>query len=249
MKKAGYLFWAVLGLALFVSVMQAAESQVGIGGGTSGGGGGSAFNGGTITDDLIISKDDATFQLNPGTVTKKSYLIGRSARNSGDDYALQNGFAFNCDWDAATGLWTHRSGGITECLTFGIAFTGDLTLKYSPAASQGTTRSDAGWTRAAEFWDAAIHHFVFDGLVNMAGNLNMGTGSRIQGNSTVCSGGGVTFGSAGQMVPGCLPLASLGTPTNGSIFYCTDCAYNSNPCTGSSTGAIAKRINGAWRCD
>ena len=44
-------------------------------------------------------------------------------------------------------------------------------------------------------------------------------------------------------------LATLGTPVNGTIMYCSDCAYNSNPCTGSSTGAIAKRVNNAWRCD
>lgn len=44
-------------------------------------------------------------------------------------------------------------------------------------------------------------------------------------------------------------LAALATPTNGSMIYCTDCLYNSNPCTGASTGAFAKRIAGAWRCD
>lgn len=44
-------------------------------------------------------------------------------------------------------------------------------------------------------------------------------------------------------------FASLGTPTNGTQTYCPDCTYGSNPCSGGSSGAIAKRINGAWRCD
>jgi len=37
-------------------------------------------------------------------------------------------------------------------------------------------------------------------------------------------------------------------PPNGSIIYCTSCTANSNPCTDGGSGAIAKRINGAWDC-
>ena len=43
-------------------------------------------------------------------------------------------------------------------------------------------------------------------------------------------------------------FSTLGTPANGAHVYCTDCANASNPCTGSSTGAYAKRLNGAWDC-
>lgn len=43
-------------------------------------------------------------------------------------------------------------------------------------------------------------------------------------------------------------FAALGTPANGSIGYCSDCTF-ANPCAGSGSGAIAKRLNGAWRCD
>lgn len=46
-----------------------------------------------------------------------------------------------------------------------------------------------------------------------------------------------------------IAFASLGTPADGTQTYCTNCLYASNPCSGASTGAIAKRINGAWRCD
>ncbi len=45
-----------------------------------------------------------------------------------------------------------------------------------------------------------------------------------------------------------LALAALGTPANGTIAYCSDCAPQSNPCTGTSTGALAVRLNGAWDC-
>lgn len=44
-----------------------------------------------------------------------------------------------------------------------------------------------------------------------------------------------------------LAFASLGTPADGTLTYCTDCTQ-ANPCAGSSTGAFARRENGAWNC-
>lgn len=43
-------------------------------------------------------------------------------------------------------------------------------------------------------------------------------------------------------------FANLGTPSNGVVLYCADCNI-ANPCTGSGTGAIAKRLNGSWICN
>jgi hypothetical protein len=42
--------------------------------------------------------------------------------------------------------------------------------------------------------------------------------------------------------------ANLGAATNGSMIYCNDCTV-ANPCAGGGTGAIAKRLNGAWVCN
>jgi hypothetical protein len=42
--------------------------------------------------------------------------------------------------------------------------------------------------------------------------------------------------------------ANLGAATNGSMIYCSDCTVAS-PCAGGGTGAIAKRLNGAWVCN
>jgi hypothetical protein len=44
-------------------------------------------------------------------------------------------------------------------------------------------------------------------------------------------------------------LASGGFTPNGSIWFCSDCTHGSSTCAASSTGAIAKRLNGAWACD
>lgn len=43
-------------------------------------------------------------------------------------------------------------------------------------------------------------------------------------------------------------FGSLGTPSNGTLRYCTDCTI-ANPCAGGGTGALAKRLNGVWVCN
>lgn len=43
-------------------------------------------------------------------------------------------------------------------------------------------------------------------------------------------------------------FGSLGAPANGSIVYCTDCTI-ANPCAAGGTGALAKRLGGAWVCN
>lgn len=43
-------------------------------------------------------------------------------------------------------------------------------------------------------------------------------------------------------------FAALGTPSNGTLKYCSNCNIV-NPCTAGGTGAIAKRLNGQWVCN
>lgn len=38
------------------------------------------------------------------------------------------------------------------------------------------------------------------------------------------------------------------TYPNAGLVYCSNCLAASSPCTGASTGAMAIRVNGAWRC-
>lgn len=45
-----------------------------------------------------------------------------------------------------------------------------------------------------------------------------------------------------------ITFSSLPSSTNGTLFYCSDCT-KTTPCAGSGTGAIAKRLNGAWDCN
>jgi len=43
-------------------------------------------------------------------------------------------------------------------------------------------------------------------------------------------------------------FAGLGTPNNGTLYFCSDCTL-ANPCAGGGTGALAKRLNGVWVCN
>ena len=42
--------------------------------------------------------------------------------------------------------------------------------------------------------------------------------------------------------------AALAAEADGTIIYCTDCTVAS-PCAAGGTGALAKRLNGAWICN
>lgn len=95
------------------------------------------------------------------------------------------------------------------------------------------------------------------GAVNNTVDITAGPGGGI--NFTLSAGAGFAFvNTAGNVVVIAggggitqlgLALSALAPTTNGTIIYCTDCLANSVPCTASSTGAFAKRLAGAWRCD
>jgi hypothetical protein len=64
-------------------------------------------------------------------------------------------------------------------------------------------------------------------------------------------GGLVPFGTVGNGTSGVglvsVTQANLGTPGNGTLYYCSDCT-TASACTGGGSGALASRQNGAWKC-
>jgi hypothetical protein len=77
-------------------------------------------------------------------------------------------------------------------------------------------------------------------------------------NATACGNGGngsltdarpLASFPAGAVQTGSVLFANLpATFPNGGVLYCSNCLLASSPCTGASTGAMALRVNGAWRC-
>jgi len=56
-----------------------------------------------------------------------------------------------------------------------------------------------------------------------------------------------SLATRGRFSLGVKAFASLGTPDNGSVYYCPDCTAASNPATGGGSGAVVIRQNGAWK--
>jgi hypothetical protein len=80
-----------------------------------------------------------------------------------------------------------------------------------------------------------------DVQISSGGNLTLAEGSSSLSLHSPATGG------AGWAL-GAVTFANLGTPTNGVIIYCSDCT-EADPCAGSGTGALAKRINSVWVCN
>jgi hypothetical protein len=75
----------------------------------------------------------------------------------------------------------------------------------------------------------------------LAGTISV-TGT-VSGGLTVS---GTTASDAIRLTP--TALANLGTQSDGTLMYCSDCA-KTTPCTGGGAGALAKRLNSAWDCN
>lgn len=54
--------------------------------------------------------------------------------------------------------------------------------------------------------------------------------------------------NAGVIELSAVVFANLGTPSNGTLKYCSDCTVAS-PCASGGTGALAKRLNSTWVCN
>lgn len=85
-----------------------------------------------------------------------------------------------------------------------------------------------------------------DGLLNFEGNQSPYVGYRFKTTSTASQN--VTINNGGSITIGSSNFLNLGSPLNGTLMYCSDCAQ-ANPCTGSGSGALAKRLNNIWVCN
>lgn len=110
---------------------------------------------------------------------------------------------------------------------FGAGYTGDMGTLIARAATP------AGM-------------FIQDGVFDFLSATGQTPGSA----TTMTSKFRVNLDGTARFTTG-LAFASLGTPADGTFVYCTDCTVTGagdNTCAGSGTGALAIRLNGAWRC-
>lgn len=141
--------------------------------------------------------------------------------------------------EGAPDLKVYTSGGYTDASNWsaaffgGSGFLGTVSEGTGPNPKQVDIYCDPQYTASApciSFWVQGSRVWYFD---RTNGDLvNLGT-SGISGPDYVDWDGTV--------------FASLGTPGDGTVRYCTNCTQ-ANPCASGGTGAFAIRINGAWSC-
>jgi hypothetical protein len=107
---------------------------------------------------------------------------------------------------------------------------------------QALNPGQSNWTGAS-----ATASNVVGGVVAITGGAAT-NGNAAGGDVLMDGGAGVGTGIKGFVRLVARTFATLGTPSNGSLAYCSDCTI-ANPCAGAGTGALAKRINAVWVCN
>lgn len=136
---------------------------------------------------------------------------------------------------------------------------GNLTLARNQAATRYIILSDA--TTGNMVMQAGPGSTSLGGAIVLRGSSHADNGSVIAGlggsgaRDFCVNTGGFGDGTdlfcvneSGFVAHAGVLFAALGTPSNGTMVYCSNC-NKATPCTSGGTGAFAKRLNGAWDCD
>ena len=162
------------------------------------------------------------FLMPDGTATPVLRFLGGigSVLDSAGSGAACGGIGFWTGSEAGTGL----RGEVTCNGRFGI----------------GVTGSSVAATLHAFSTSASIPAVIIQRAGGQTANL---TSWRTEGGSDLA-----WMDDAANFYPRQLTFGGLPAIANGAVVYCSDCTI-ANPCAGAGTGAIAKRLNGAWVCN
>lgn len=135
-----------------------------------------------------------------------------------------------------------------------VVFGADTTTGFYQSAANTYTWVSGGvnyWSQSANrtaMSNADV--FGWSSTANSAGTLDVNLVRASPGVLAVGTGAGGTGGTLllTTTTYTAVAFAALGTPGNGTVEYCNDCTVVAT-CAGSGTGAIAKRLNGAWVCN
>jgi len=133
----------------------------------------------------------------------------------------QSGGAISLTGNAASQISTGTGG-----LTFGVPTANTFNFQVNSVTKASISAN--GNVLSANLFD-----------VQAAGAMSLGTA-----NATSITAGKSTVG----LTIAATAFASLPAASAGTLIYCNDCTI-ANPCAGSGTGAIAKRLNGIWVCN
>lgn len=196
---------------------------------------------------ILTIAQSSTLPADPSGIAQSSprfRLVGPSGyiadvNSSGQLLVSGGGLTANNSW-TGNNTWTVTSGyaGIFSGGNVGIGTTTPSTLLQ---VGSGTGAKDIHLESSdnnvqVSFTGGGSPRGYVGSISNVMGLFN---------NSAALAWG---VGTTGLPLIGSVAFASLGTPANGNMVFCTDCT-KATPCAGSGNGALAKRLNGAWDCD
>jgi hypothetical protein len=181
------------------------------------------------------------FLITQGTITTSKPFISQTAT-----------------WNAGGVTFTNLFSNVTDTASAAASLLMDLQIgaasKFKIDKTGIVTVADAG---QFVFGARSILKSSANGLFTVSNNagtdftrLNLGPVAVTHPGITVSAAvGGQTQGIIITKADGTsAAFGDLGAATNGSMIYCSNCTIAS-PCAGGGTGAIAKRLNGAWVCN
>lgn len=147
-------------------------------------------------------------------------------------------------------------GGVATAIAFTGAANSDITLTQTGASSalwlHHNNRLSFGGNNINDFFTALFSDTIHaEGTIVWMRGIGGQTAAVLQVQDETPTTNFSVF-KDGRVVFGTVAFAGLGTPSNGSEYYCSDCTVTSgvdNTCAGSGGGAFAKRIAGAWKCE
>jgi hypothetical protein len=154
--------------------------------------------------------------------------------------------------DGTTQTTAYTGGAVSGTVTSFSA--GSAAPLFTTAVATATTTPALSFSLAS-----ALANLVFaspDGAPG-AGSYRALVNADLPGaGATTVNGQACALGATCTVTAAATSLASsaflgLGTPADGTVFHCTDCTVTSgvdNTCAALGTGALAVRLNGAWKC-
>lgn len=117
---------------------------------------------------------------------------------------------------------------------------------WTAVGSQGTGNIFLGGNGAVGAPTFAFASDATTGLYRVgAGQVGVAIAGAL---TTTFSAASITMAAGVRLDMAGVAFAALGAPGNGQFVFCSDCTVAS-PCAGGGTGALAKRLNGAWVCN
>lgn len=130
-------------------------------------------------------------------------------------------------------------------------------LTGSSTASMFTASGTLNTSGAVDVWKLAVTNTAAGAGSTLLKILGGAAGATpllsLDVNGTLAVGAAPATPLAGSIHNAGVAFASLGTPTDGALVFCTDCdpaTLVDQTCTsaGAKTGALAFRVNGLWKC-